>query len=208
MVLVSRTDEQKIADAIAEAERSTSGEIVAVIAPSSGSYVYAAFFWPALLALIVPLPFIHWTWWPIQTIYMLQLAVFAALTLLLLFLRPLRLAVVPRRLKRQVAHRRALEQFLAQNLHTTPGRTGVLIFVSVAERYAEIIADAEIARHVGKETWRAIVDDLTAQIGSGDSISGFLNAIAAIAKPLAAHFPPGSHPHDTLPNHLIVLPSD
>jgi putative membrane protein len=208
MVLVSRTDEQKIADAIAEAERSTSGEIVAVIAPSSGSYVYAAFFWPALLALIVPLPFIHWTWWPIQTIYMLQLAVFAALTLLLLFLRPLRLAVVPRRLKRQVAHRRALEQFLAQNLHTTPGRTGVLIFVSVAERYAEIIADAEIARHVGKETWRAIVDDLTAQIGSGDSISGFLNAIAAIAKPLATHFPPGSHPHDTLPNHLIVLPSD
>jgi putative membrane protein len=208
MVLVSRTDEQKIADAIAEAERSTSGEIVAVIAPSSGSYVYAAFFWPALLALIVPLPFIHWTWWPIQTIYMLQLAVFAALTPLLLFLRPLRLAVVPRRLKRQVAHRRALEQFLAQNLHTTPGRTGVLIFVSVAERYAEIIADAEIARHVGKETWRAIVDDLTAQIGSGDSISGFLNAIAAIAKPLATHFPPGSHPHDTLPNHLIVLPSD
>jgi putative membrane protein len=208
MVLVSRTDEQKIADAIAEAERSTSGEIVAVIAPSSGSYVYAAFFWPALIALIVPLPFIHWTWWPIQTIYMLQLAVFAALTLLLLFLRPLRLAVVPRRLKRQVAHRRALEQFLAQNLHTTPGRTGVLIFVSVAERYAEIIADAEIARHVGKETWRAIVDDLTAQIGSGDSISGFLNAIAAIAKPLATHFPPGSHPHDTLPNHLIVLPSD
>jgi putative membrane protein len=208
MGLVSEADEQKIADAIAEAEKSTSGEIVAVIAPSSGSYVYAAFFWPALIALAVPAPFIHWTWWPIQTIYMLQLAVFAALTLLLLFVRRLRFALVPRRLKRQVAHRRALEQFLAQNLHTTPGRTGVLIFVSVDERYAEILADAEIARHVESSTWRAIVDDLTAQIGAGDPITGFLNAIRSIAKPLAAHFPPGSRPHDSLPNHLIVLPSD
>jgi putative membrane protein len=208
MVLVSKADEKRIADAIAEAERSTSGEIVAVIAPSSGSYIYAAFFWPALIALVVPLPFILWTWWPILTIYMIQLVVFAGFTLLLLYMRSLRFALVPRSLKRQVAHRRALEQFLAQNLHTTPGRTGVLIFVSVDERYAEIIADAQIAGHVSKDTWRAIVDDLTAQIGSGDPITGFLNAIRAIAKPLAAHFPPGGHPHDSLPNHLIVLPSD
>jgi putative membrane protein len=105
-----------------------------------------------------------------------------------------------------VAHRRALEQFLAQNIHTTPGRTGVLIFVSVDERYAEIIADPEIARHVGNDTWRAIVDDLTAQIGAGDPIAGFLGAIRAVAKPLAAHFPPSANQRDVLPNHLIVLP--
>ena len=206
MALVSSTDEQKIADAIMAAERTTSGEIVAVIAPSSGSHIYAAFFWPALIALIVPLPFIYWTWWPIQTIYEIQLASFAALTVLLLAARPLRFAVVPRSLKRQVAHRRAIEQFLAQNIHTTPGRTGVLIFVSVDERYAEIIADPEIARHVGNDTWRTIVDDLTAQIGAGDPIAGFLGAIRAVAKPLAAHFPPSANQRDVLPNHLIVLP--
>jgi putative membrane protein len=208
MVLVSKADGETIANAIAEAEKTTSGEIVAVIAPSSGSYIYAAFFWPAIVALIVPLPFIHWTWWPIQTIYFLQLFTFAALTVLLLVLRPLRLALVPRSLRRQVAHRRALEQFLAQNLHTTPGRTGVLIFVSVAERFAEIIADAEIHKHVGEASWRIIVDDLTGQIGAGMPVKGFLGAIAAVAKPLAEHFPPGSHPHDSLPNHLIVLPED
>jgi putative membrane protein len=208
MALISEADRERIAETIAEAERRTAGEIVAVIAPWSGSYVYAAFFWPAIVALLVPLPFIHWTWWPIQTIYFLQLAVFAALTLLLLAARPLRFALVPRSLKRQVAHRRALEQFLAQNLHTTPGRTGVLLFVSVAERYAEIVADAEIDRHVGEGTWRQIVDDLTAQIGAGDPAAGFINAIRAVAEPLAAHFPPGSQNHDSLPNHLIVLPAD
>ncbi len=208
MVLVSETDQQKIADAIAAAERTTSGEIVAVIAPSSGSYVYAAYFWPAIVALAVPLPLIHWTWWPIQTIYMIQLAVFAVLTLLLLFYRPLRFLLVPRRLKHRVAHRRALEQFLAQNLHTTPGRTGVLIFVSVAERFAEIVADSEIHQHVEAATWRSIVDDLTAQIGRGDPVAGFLGAIRAVAGPLAAHFPPGAHPEGSLPNHLIVLPAE
>jgi putative membrane protein len=208
MVLVSETDQKKIADAIAEAERSTAGEIVAVIAPSSGSYVYAAFFWPAIVALAVPLPFIYWTWWPIQTIYMIQLLVFAALTMLLLLWRRLRFALVPGSLKRQVAHRRALEQFLAQNLHTTAERTGVMIFVSVAERYAEIVADAQIAQHVEQTTWRGIVDELTARIGAGDPVGGFLGAIRAVAAPLAAHFPPGSHPHDSLPNHLIMLPAD
>ena len=205
---VSKEDRETIANAIAEAEKSTAGEIVAVIAPSSGSYVYAAFFWPAIVALIAPLPFILWTWWPIQTIYALQLLIFAGLTALLLFIRPLRLALVPRSLKHKIAHRRALEQFLAQNLHTTPGRTGVLLFVSVAERFAEIIADAEIDRHVGEEAWRSIIDDLTARIGAGDPVAGFLGAIRAVAKPLAEHFPPGSHPHDSLPNHLIVLPED
>jgi putative membrane protein len=208
MVLVTKADQQKIADAIADAERMTSGEIIAVITPASGSYVYAAFFWPAIVALIVPLPFILWTWWPIQTIYMIQLLVFALLTMLLLVLRPLRLALVPASLKRQIAHRRALEQFLAQNLHTTPGRTGVMIFVSVAERYAELVADPEIARHVEQASWRAIVDDLTDKIGAGDPVAGFLAAIRAIAAPLAAHFPPDSHAHHGLPNHLIVLPPE
>jgi putative membrane protein len=208
MVLVSDTDRRKVTEAIAEAERATSGEIVAVIAPASGSYVYAAFFWPAIIALLVPAPFIHWTWWPIQTIYALQLTVFAVLTALLLVVRPLRFALVPRSLKRQVAHRRAMEQFLAQNLHTTPGRTGVMIFVSAAERYAEIVADAEIAAHVDQAAWRGIVDDLTAKIAAGEPVEGFLGAIRAVAKPLAEHFPASNIPHDSLPNHLIVLPWD
>jgi putative membrane protein len=155
----------------------------------------------------VPLPLILWTWWPIQTIYTLQIAVFALLAFLL-NLRPLRLALTPRRTQHRLAHRRAMEQFLAQNLHTTPGRTGVMIFVSVAERYAEIVADSEINRHVPVETWVGIVSDLTANIGKGQAATGFLNAIQASGQLLAAHFPPEVHPHDMLPNHLIFLPGD
>jgi putative membrane protein len=205
MTIVSATDRKRVADAITNAERKTSGEIVAVIAAESASYMYAPFLWAALVALAVPFPLIFWTWWPIQHIYVLQLVVFTALLLIFMY-RPLRLALVSQRVKKQRAHRRAIEQFLAQNLHTTPSRTGVLIFVSMAERFAEIIADAGINERVAEGTWQAIVDELTKDIGNGQAVEGFVRAVEAVGRELARHFPPGSHDPSAFANHLIVLP--
>ena len=101
-----------------------------------------------------------------------------------------------------------MEQFLAQNLHTTVGRTGVLIFVSVGERFAEILADAAIHAKVPESAWRSIVGDLTDAIGRGSAGDGFIQAIEAVGALLAQHFPPGSRTAHGLTNHLIVLPSD
>jgi putative membrane protein len=205
MTLVAETDQRRIADAISQAERKTSGEIVAVIAPESASYLHGPFLWAALVALAVPWPFVFWTWWPIQHIYLLQLAVFAGLVILLMP-RAVRVALVPQSLKRARAHRRAMEQFLAQNLHTTVGRTGVLIYVSVGERFAEIIADVAIHEKVPEGVWAAIVADLTDDIGRGRPGDGFVRAVAAVGEHLAKHFPADpARPH-VLSNHLIVLP--
>ena len=205
MTLVSKADAQRVADAISAAESKTSGEIVAVIAPESGSYLHVPILLAALVALAVPWPFVFWTWWPIQQIYLVQLAVFALLVAVLMPL-PARLALVPRSVKHDRAHRRAVEQFLAQDLHTTVGRTGVLIFVSVAERFAEVLADAAIHERVPQAVWRSAVDDLTDALGRGDAAEGFVRAIAAVGEQLARHFPPDARPH-TLTNHLIVLPA-
>ena len=207
MALVSETDQQRIADAITQAESKTSGEIVAVIAAESASYLYAPVLWAALVALAVPFPFIFWTWWPIQHIYLLQLLVFAALATLFMY-PPIRLALVPRSVKYARAHRRAVEQFLAQNLHTMPNHTGVLIFVSVAEHYAEIIADNGIHAKVPEGTWTSIVANLTRSIGEGRAGDGFVGAIAQVGGHLSQHFPPGPRPEGGLTNHLIMLPGD
>ena len=80
-----------------------------------------------------------------------------------------RLALVPKSIANANVRRRASEQFLAQNLHTTTGRTGVLIFVSVAEQRVEIIADSGIDARVPKGTWQNIVDEFTREIGDGTS---------------------------------------
>ena len=197
-------DDLRISEAIAHAESKTSGEIVAVVASESDNYLYAPVLWAALLALMAAWPLIYLTWMSVQWIYVVQLIVFAALSLVLSS-RPIRYRLVPRSILEGRAHARAVEQFLVQNLHTTVGRTGVLIFVSVAERYAEILADSGIHGKVAEGTWQRIVDTLTAHIGDGRTTDGFVAAIEAVGRHLAEHFPPGSAPANALPNHLIVL---
>ena len=204
MSLFSEGEQDRIAAAIAEAERNTSGEIVAVVAAESASYLHVPVVVAALVALLVPWPLVYFTWWPVQWIYAAQLAVFALLLLTLLS-RQVRFALVPRGVKHQRAHRRAVEQFLAQNLHTTAGSTGVLIFLSVAERYAEVLADQRINSRVPPGTWQAIVDELTAGIAAGRAADALIAAISSVGGLLAAHFPPGSTDRNELPNHLIVL---
>lgn len=205
MTLVSGNDRQRVADAITRAEAATSGEIVAVIAADSGSYLHVPILWASLAALAVPLPLIVWTWWPIQTIYLLQIATFVLLAAIMMW-RPIRYGVSPPSIKRARAHKRALEQFMAQNLHTMPQHTGVLIFVSVAERYAEIIADRAIHAKVPEGTWDRIVADLTRSIGAGQAGDGLVAAIEAVGGHLARHFPPDAGREKGLANHLILLP--
>jgi len=206
MSLISAKNAERISAAITAAERTTSGEIVAVVADQSSRYQHIPFMWAALLALVIPWPLIHFTWMPVQTIFLLQLLVF--LGLLALSWHPrVRMSLVPRSILNANTRRRASEQFLAQNLHTTEGRTGVLIFVSLAEQRVEIIADSGIDALVPKGTWQKIVDQLTADIGAGRAVEGFEEAIKQIGEQLAAHFPPGDFDPNELPDHLIVLRS-
>lgn len=204
MTFFSAEDEERISKAISDSERKTSGEIVAVVADMSDRYYYVPFLWAALAALLVPWPLIHFTWMTVQIIYIIQLLVFLGL-LVVLWPRNVRAGLVPRRIRRAHAHRRATEQFLVQNLHTTESRTGVLIFVSLAEHHAEILADTGIDARVPAGTWQKIVDQLTDDIGHGKPAEGFITAINEAGRHLAQHFPPGSRDPNELPDHLIVL---
>ena len=204
MSLIRQEDQEKISAAITAAEGRTSGEIVAVIAAESASYLSVPFLIAAAVALFVPWPLIYFTWITVQWIYALQLEVFLILVTVLLP-RWLRFRFVPRAILRTRAHRRAVEQFLARNLNTTAGRTGVLVFVSVAERYAEIIADAGLHDKIQQSAWQQIVDDMTADIGAGRAGEGLSEAIKRVGDLLALHCPSGPLDKHSLPDHLIVL---
>lgn len=204
MSFMSAEEADRISAAITNAERKTSGEIVAVVTDKSSRYQHVPFMWAALLALIIPWPLIHFTWMKVQWIFLIQLLVFLAL-LAIAWHPAIRLLLVPKSILRANTRRRASEQFLAQNLHTTVGRTGVLIFLSVAEKRVEIIADSGIGAHVDKATWQEIVDDFTADISAGRAVDGFERAIGRIGDLLSRHFPPGVGDPNELPDHLIVL---
>ncbi|TGW05094.1 SDR family NAD(P)-dependent oxidoreductase, partial [Mesorhizobium sp. M2D.F.Ca.ET.145.01.1.1] len=86
-----------------------------------------------------------------------ELLALACVLALLWTLPGLRIHMVPRRLRYQAAHANAVKQFLARNVHRTTARTGVLIFVSIAERYAEVVADSGIDAKVGQQVWDGVV---------------------------------------------------
>jgi putative membrane protein len=202
--MISDADKLEIEKAIGEAEKNTSGEIVAVIIRASADYYYVPYLWAALAALIVPWPLLYWTWMPEEQIYLIQLAVFAVLAAVLHY-APLRFALVPRSVKRQRAHQRAMQQFFAQDIYTTPGRTGVLLFISEAERYAEIVTDAGIHSRVPQTEWQDIIRQLTAEIGKSNAGQGLIRTIERIGAHLAAHFPAPADKPNLLPNHLVLL---
>jgi putative membrane protein len=160
--------------------------------------------WAAAIALAVPWPLIHFTLWPASVIYFLQLAAFIAIAIALS--QPsIRFRIVPRRAKHDRAHALAMRQFFAQGLHQTENRTGVLIFASLAERYAEIIADGGINARVTPDVWDNAVSALTDGMRRDQPGDGFVAAIELCGTVLAQHFPPGALNRDELPNKLVEI---
>jgi putative membrane protein len=201
---LSRADQRAISRAIAMAEARTSGEIIAVMARASDDYIFIPLLWAALAALLVPLGLLFATDWPAQHVYIAQLATFAVLAAIGLWW-PVRVRLVPNSIKRARVHRSALQQFLAQDIHTTKSRTGILIYVSLAERIAEVVADEGIYAKVPAERWDEIIEALVARLKSGKARAGFVTAIGGSGDLLAEHFPPGSSNENELPDHLIML---
>jgi len=113
--------------------------------------------------------------------------------------------MVPTSIKQQRAARHAREQFFLQNLHETRGRTGILLFVSVAEHYVEIIVDSAIADVVGNDTWHSTVNDFIKQVRDGNIAAGFENTIEHCRVVTWEHFPVSQRNTDELPNHLIEV---
>jgi putative membrane protein len=205
MVFLTDQDRQQIADAIAAAERRTSGELVTVIAQAADDYRYLPLLWPALAALL--LPAIVLTVWPetgAWRLYLIQAVAFVVLALIA-HLPQVHLALVPEAVKRRRASRLAREQFFEQRLHLTRARTGVLIFVSVAEHHVEIIADAGINARVPPGTWDKAVADFVERVRSGRIAEGFVAAIGQVGDRLAEHFPRPPDDTDELPNRLIEI---
>ncbi len=202
--MLSPEDQRRIGDAIHTAEAGTSGEIVCVLSHAASDYAEIPLLWSLLLALALPWPMIEFTHWSVQHIYLVQLAVFLVVGFALTQQR-LRLILVPRRIMRARAHAAALEQFELRSVSHTAGRTGILIFVSLAERYVRIIADSGIAAKIPQSEWQHIVDGLIEQARAGKVVDGYIGAIAACGAKLAAHFPADPGHQSQLPDRIYFI---
>lgn len=203
-MIISEAEKARIAEAIGTAELKTAGEIFCVIAHSSSSYRLVPVAWAALIALAAPLPLIYLTSWPAGRIYLLQLLAFIV-SGTVLSLPALRFRIVPKRAMHDRAHVEAMRQFLAQGIHLTEHRTGVLIFVSVGEHHAEIVADSGINAKVTPEVWQDAVKATVEAIKHGHPADGLIVAVERCGTVLAEHFPPGTINRDELPNKVVEM---
>jgi putative membrane protein len=201
---ISAQDRQRVSTAIHAAEARTSGEIVCVLAQASSDATALPILIAALVALALPWAMVAFTAMPVHGILLLQVAVFFLLAVLLGLPR-VRVALVPRAARRAKAHRVAMEQFMIRGVSRKKERTGILIFVSLAERYARIVADEGIAARVPQSEWQAAVDALVAHMRSGRISEGFIAAIERCAKVLEQHFPPSETSRDELPDRIYVI---
>lgn len=201
---VSEQDRSRIATAIRAAEARTSGEIVCVLARTSSDATALPVLLAALAALALPWLLVALTEMPVHRILVLQIAVFVLLAVVLCLPR-VRVALLPRAARRHVAHRAAMEQFTIRGIVRKKDRTGILIFVSLAERYARIIADEGIAGRVPQSEWQKAVDALIAHTRDGRITDGFIAAIEACGNVLAAHFPRTGTTRDELPDRIYLV---
>lgn len=228
---LSPADLAAIEAAVQEAETRTRGEIYCVAAEQSAHYGETPLAWAAGVALLAPalllvggvhvtVPDLFSDWTAAQVgaaaesaarnalvgAIVLQAVLFAAIALLVAW-RPVRLALTPRHVKRHEVRRRAAEVFLSKNLHLTRERTGVLIFVSLAEHMAEIIADEGIAAEVEPQVWDRAMAELAQGLRRGEPAVAFAAAVRLCGEVLAERFPAreGDNPNE-LPDAVVLLP--
>ena len=204
MALLTQQQQQQVAEAVTRAEQRTDAEIVTVLAPRADDYSYIPLLWASLIALVVP-ALVHFLIGGLQIygLLMLQWASFVFLSLI--FRIPaITTRLIPPRVRHWRASNLARRQFLEQKLHHTEGRTGVLIFVSEAERYVEILVDEGISRHLDDSDWGNIVNDFVRRVALGHTAEGFIACIDACAEVLAQHIPK-TQPRNQLPNRLVML---
>jgi putative membrane protein len=201
-------DVERIEEAVARVELQTCAEIVPMIVRSSSSHGHV----PYMLFLISL--FVLWTLVPYATPFVpsFSVALLDLAVLLVAFIVAswgmrsdyVRRTLTPK--NDQAAHvmRRAQLEFYQSNIKQTEQNTGVLIFVSLLERRAVVLADQAVSEKLPPETWQSAIDALITRVKDDDFTGGMCAAIEQVGAVLSQSFPSTGCARNELPNHLII----
>ena len=221
---MSAADHVLVTAAVADAEQHTSGEIVTIVTNLSDCYDDIAMAWASAVAFLALVSYATFPDFYIGLItrlsggwgheyttgeYVALLVTAVALkwvgTWLILKWTPLRMALTPKATKLARVRNRAISLFKVGTESKTQARTGVLLYLSMKEHRAEIVADEAIASKVAPEVWGDAMVALLDQVKAGNPGAGVAAAVAQIGVVLAEHFPKGSNNPNELPDRLIEL---
>jgi len=195
--MIEAAEAGRIEAAFDEAQRKTSAPLLGVLAESSAAWDAEFLLGACVLALLTPLPLLVFTAFSAQRNYSDQLLV-ALAAAALGSIPAVRRALTPKRASRSAGHRAALAQFVLRGLDGT--RSGVLVYVSLAEHYVRIVPAEAAASAVPLAAWQGVVDKALPLLAAGaieDALGGLAEDCAAL---LSVPFPPDGTP-DTPERH-------
>lgn len=221
---ISAEDHARISAAVAAAEQHSAGEIVTVVADRSDGYTDVALAWSALVAFLALAAMaiapdfymgLHdrfladwghqWSPRAILTLALGLASIKFVAMLLLQFWPALKFRLVPPQIKTMRVHERAIRAFRIGAERRTTGRTGVLIYLSMREHRAEIVADEAIATKVDPQVWGEAMHAMLAHVREDRIADGMIAAIDKVGTIVAAHFPRADDDANELPDRLIEV---
>jgi putative membrane protein len=218
---LTEEDRKTISEAVAEAEKNTSGEIVPAIATVSGRYDRAEDIAGLALALAavtlswtlfqdIRFPEGDWTAGPRIALGLLPCLViilmgFAAGSALASYVPVLRRPFIARKEMDEEVERRAHEVFARERVRGTTGGTGILIYVSLYERIVRVLPDDAIAGKISQAEWNAVRDLVLDGIKTEHPGQGLTQAVLKCGELLKEHFPIEPGDVNELTNELRIL---
>jgi len=202
---ISNETKEKIQKAIFETEKKTSSELVAVVTQKSGHYLYISLLITSLISLLVPFGFLFFA--PdteAKSIYEIQLLSFMLL-LLILNIPNVLYVLLPKTVLIKAAKLKAFETFRILGLHKTSNYQAVMVFVSLYEKYIEIVADSAISAKIDNALWQSTIDTFLENVKNDKFEEGYIQAISEIEAILVEYFPIENNDKNELSDGLIEV---
>lgn len=213
-----------VSQAVAFAESNSDGEIVTIVADSSDAYRDVAIAWATVVAFaslsaMTLFPgFYHsiidsvlggWERPISANEYLAIIAIVVSLKWvamrLLMNWGPLRMALTPRSIRQARVRARAVDLFRVGAESRTRAKTAILIYLSMREHRAEIVADSAISAKVAPEKWGDAMIALISNVKAGEAGKGMAEAVRQVGTLIAEHFPRSDDDRNELPDRLIEL---
>jgi len=218
---LSDSEKKEIKDALAEAESKTSGEIVPVIAASSGRYDRAEDTFGILFVICALI--LCWCFFqrisPTQAVWasgyslslnlgyviLIIVAGFSIGSACATYFPWLRTPFILKREMLEEVDRRAKESFYTYGIGNTKGATGILIYISLFEQIVTVKGDRAIAEKLSSEDWTTVCDTIIAGTKRKEPAAGLKEGILKCGELLAQHFPITEDDHDEIPNEIHFI---
>lgn len=200
---LSQEEKDIISQEIGNLEKYSSAELVAVVAKRSEDYKYAN----SLLGIFFTFLFSFFLYFSSDfsnlELIQYQILIFLFIFLFLQKFEIFTTKLLPKIYKHHIASKNAKNQF--HNLGLNKTKHSIMFFVSIEEKYVEIICDKEITKKIGNEYWQHIVDEFINDVKNNHLSNGYLKAIQACSDILIKKFPIKRNDINEFSNDVITL---